>query len=36
LTIEHAAEFGEINKIDNENGLSDHYPIKGAFYWEKN
>ncbi|MDH5233308.1 MAG: endonuclease/exonuclease/phosphatase family protein [Gammaproteobacteria bacterium] len=36
LTIDHAAEFGEINKIDNENGLSDHYPIKGAFYWEKN
>jgi exonuclease III len=36
LTINHAAEFGEINKIDNENGLSDHYPIKGAFYWEKN
>jgi exonuclease III len=36
LTIEHAAEFGEINKIDTENGLSDHYPLKGAFYWEKN
>jgi exonuclease III len=36
LTIEHAAEFGEINKIDPENGLSDHYPITGAFYWEKN
>ena len=35
LTIEHAVEFGEINKIDTENGLSDHYPLKGAFYWEK-
>ena len=23
-------------KIDTENGLSDHYPLKGAFYWEKN
>lgn len=36
LSIEHAAEFGEINKIDTENGLSDHYPLKGSFYWEKN
>jgi exonuclease III len=36
LSIEHAAEFGEINKIDTENGLSDHYPLKGTFYWEKN
>lgn len=36
LTIEHAAEFGEINKIDPEHGLSDHYPLKGTFYWEKN
>lgn len=36
MTIEHATEFGEINKIDTENGLSDHYPLRGAFYWERN
>ena len=35
LSIDHVAEFGEINKIDTENGLSDHYPLKGTIYWEK-